>query len=173
MKIFSIFGQKIYAVQHHNEQQNELARLMVAWIDPIYLYKFLKENEKDLDRNSIREIVNTITEDAYTLDKKLDSLSKASNPAFETFFKQLNNSEFQVTTLSKRKGRINYLRLYAIKIDNNCFIITGGAIKLTHLMKDRKHTNDELKKLEKCKQHLQGNGVFDIDSLKDFLNEQK
>jgi hypothetical protein len=90
----------------------------------------------------------------------------------EEFFKPLDNQEYQITILSKQKGRRNHLRIYALKIDDNCFVITGGAIKFTHFMEDRVHTDEERMKLNRCKQFLNENGVFDCDSFYGFLCEQ-
>lgn len=75
--------------------------------------------------------------------------------------------------MSLQKGRRHCLRLYAIKIDDDTFIITGGAIKLPlqHLMEDREHTLMELAKLKKAKYYLKENGVFDDESFYEFLNE--
>lgn len=33
----------------------------------------------------------------------------------------------------------SWLRLYAIKLEPGCYIITGGAIKLTRTMEERQH----------------------------------
>jgi hypothetical protein len=35
-------------------------------------------------------------------------------------------------------------------------------------MQDREHTQKELSKLEKCRNHLQLNDVFDTDSFNEF-----
>lgn len=63
--------------------------------------------------------------------------------------------------------------MYAIKIDDDTFVITGGAIKLPlhHLMNDREHTRVELQKLDSAKSYLDENDVFDEDSFFEFLNE--
>ena len=71
----------------------------------------------------------------------------------------------------RQKGRKNYLRIYALRIDKNCFVITGGAIKFTHLMQDRKHTQLELNKIEMCRNYLKENGIIDADSFYEFLNQ--
>ena len=75
--------------------------------------------------------------------------------------------------LFRSKGRQHCLRLYAIKIDEDTFVITGGAIKLPlhHLMDDREHTRIELQKLKSAKSYLKENGVFDEESFFEFLNE--
>ena len=46
------------------------------------------------------------------------------------------------------------------------------AIKLTAKMTERSHTLAELAKLEHVRNHLIDNGVFDVDSLIDYYNEQ-
>jgi len=83
----------------------------------------------------------------------------------------LHNEETGILTLSKQKARRRWLRLYALRIDKNVYLITGGAIKLTKTMEERPHTSEELAKLERCRQFLQNNNVFDTDSFKELLNE--
>ena len=61
--------------------------------------------------------------------------------------------------------------MYAIRIDNNCFVITGGAIKMSQKMQDHKDTQEELKKLNKAKDYLADNDVHDIDSFTELINE--
>ena len=63
------------------------------------------------------------------------------------------------------------LRLYAIKIEFNYYVITGGAIKQSQTMQQHPDTNDEFKKLESCRNYLIDNNVFDADSFNDFLYE--
>ncbi|MCU0328251.1 MAG: hypothetical protein MUE53_04605 [Chitinophagales bacterium] len=84
----------------------------------------------------------------------------------------MDNQEYHIVELSKQKGRKNYLRIFAIKIDKNCFVITGGAIKFHHLNKDRPHTLREMQKLSRCRDYLKENRVFDADSFYEFINEQ-
>lgn len=81
----------------------------------------------------------------------------------------MRNSEYQFQILSLQKGRKNYLRIDALRIDDDCFVITGGAIKLTHLMEEREHTANELQKLEVAKQFLKANDIYDSDSFYEFL----
>jgi hypothetical protein len=37
-------------------------------------------------------------------------------------------------------------------------------------MQERQHTQQELSKLKKCKNYLQQQGVFDLDSFNDLTN---
>lgn len=177
MKIVSIFAPKLFAFHYPSAKKNELKRLLDLWNQVSYVYQFVKQHEQDIPSNTtLSALVSQILNDAKLIDATLINLTQKTGknaPKLSTFFKPLHNTEYSIfKELSLRKGRVNYLRIYAIKIDDDCFVITGGAIKLTHLMEDREHTKQELQKLENCKQYLKDNGVFDTDSLTDFLNEQ-
>lgn len=80
--------------------------------------------------------------------------------------------------LTRRKTRnwnrdkhASWLQIYAIRLEANVYVVTGGAIKLTHLMQDKEHTAIELDKLNRCKAFLKANGVFDTDSFADLNKE--
>lgn len=62
-------------------------------------------------------------------------------------------------------------RIYAIKLEPGCYIITGGAIKLTRTMQEREHTLKELNKMEQVRNHLISNQAIDADGFADFLSE--
>ena len=67
-----------------------------------------------------------------------------------------------------------YDHLWAVKYpekETDVYIVTGGAIKLTPSMQDRPHTMLELQKLNKCRDYLKQNGVFDQDSFIDYICE--
>ena len=61
------------------------------------------------------------------------------------------------------------LRIYAIKIESNCYIITGGAIKLTRTMQEHRDTLIELQKLNKLKNFLIHQGILDKDSIEGYV----
>jgi hypothetical protein len=173
MKIVPIFADRLFAFHYETEPDNELSRLLKLWNDTFYLYQFIKENKEDIPkRKPVPTLINQIIDDGNKIDETLYKLSKNKDETLEEFFKPLNNQEYRVLELSKRKGRKNYLRLYAIRIDINCYVITGGAIKFTHLMKDRAHTEKELRKIDQCRDYLKDNGIIDADSFYEFLNEK-
>lgn len=53
----------------------------------------------------------------------------------------------------------SWLRIYAVRLDTNLFLISGGAIKLTKNM-DKPHLQNELRKLDITRIFCQEN--FDI-----------
>ncbi len=172
MKIVTIFAETLFAFHFTNEKQNELERLLDLWNDVSYLHRFVKDNRSDLPKNeSIQQVIEEILESAASIDDSLISYSTNKRSTLDEFFKPLDNKEYRIKTLSKQKSRCAYLRLYALRIDANCFIITGGAIKFHHLMEDRPHTATELKKIERCRDYLKTNNITDNDSFYEFLIE--
>lgn len=173
MKIVHIFAEKLYAFHFDGETQNELGRLLSEWNDPEYLYNFFKANKADIPKNeSIISLSEKVSEDANKVDDTLYAICNSHSMKLSRFFKPLNNEEYRILTISEQKGRENYLRIYALRIDDNCFVITGGAIKLTLKMQDRKHTKKELNKIKTCRNFLKANDVVDEESFYEFLNEQ-
>ena len=83
----------------------------------------------------------------------------------EDIFSPLHNSQYQILTLNKSKAKQTWLRLYALRVEDDVYIITGGAIKLTQKMQDRKHTNLELNKIESCRSFLLDQGIIDLEGV--------
>ena len=110
------------------------------WGNIEYLYEFLQQNKQDIPKGrSLGDIALEISEDAYLIDSTLMQMIDEVDKSLSQFFKPLRNLESGIKVLSLQKGRADCLRIYAVKIDIDTFVITGGAIKLPlqHLMKDR------------------------------------
>jgi len=170
---------RLWAVRYDGEDDNELYNVFDKWDDVLWLRKFFMENKNDLLLNygmtGINEaIVDTIKE-SEMLETALLDLSP--NADLNTLFRPLNNY-VQESYLGKEKAKIkkrkkhaSWLRIYAIKLNNGIFIITGGAIKLTTTMQERAHTAVELRKLEQVRRFLIDNGIADETSFEDYIKE--
>jgi hypothetical protein len=111
--------------------------------------------------------------DAENIQDFLDELTENKEP-IEYYFGPLYDNEISVKILSLQKGKVSKrdgLRLYAIRIDVNCFVITGGAIKMSQTMQEHPDTMNELLKIKKAQDYLKDNGVIDDDSFYEFKNE--
>ncbi|MEO6302144.1 MAG: hypothetical protein ABIP51_03120, partial [Bacteroidia bacterium] len=126
-------------------------------------------------------VKETLT-DAQKFEQKIFDLAECvdidSEPnEFENIFKPLSNNGISYEFCFKSYGQNNlrentWLRIYAIKLGTNVYVITGGAIKLTERMNQAEHTKTELDKFKRCVNYLKSEGVInDLDALKDFLNE--
>jgi hypothetical protein len=169
MEIVSIFDNKLLSFHYENESQNEYDRLMENWTDVEFVKEFATKNSlKD-----IPNFVKGILRDAEKIQNLVEEIT-STDRMLEEYFTPLNDLEIGIRILSMQKGKLKswtHLRIYAIKIDKNCFLITGGAIKITNRMDGHNDTLDELKKLEKAKLYLQYHNIINIDSFQELLDE--
>lgn len=172
MEIVPIFEDKLFAFHYQGEKDNEYDRIIELWTDPSYLLEFAKRNVVGVNYN---QYVEDRLADAEQVIDLIEEICIDETGSLELFFERLSVNDCSVI-LSLRKGktkqitRRNDLRLYAIRIDHDCFVITGGAIKVSQTMQESEFTLKELDKLKMCQQYLKNNDVFDRDSFLDFLN---
>lgn len=93
-------------------------------------------------------------------------------------FRPLDNNQASDMMLQKEKARLkrkyghsSWLRLYAIKLIQGNYIITGGAIKLTATMQEREHTRQELVKIDKVRRYLLEEGIIDDEGFIEYISE--
>ncbi|WP_064967612.1 hypothetical protein [Tenacibaculum ovolyticum] len=174
MKIVDIFAEKLYSITYKKSGSEkyddcEYDRLLDLWTDVSYLHQYAISNKvKNIDK-----FVKARLKDAEQIEDFLEELTQENKP-LDAYFHQLDNNETGFKLLSLRKGKASKqdgLRLYAIKIDDDCFLITGGAIKMSLKMKHHKDTKEELSKINKVKSFLQDNDVIDIESFYEFRTE--
>jgi hypothetical protein len=177
MKILPTFVPSLYAFRYSDQEFDELEKIFDEWEDASFLYTFFEENEQDISV-SIDEAIAKVRNEAKFLRKKLIDLTTSEPIRLNELFKNLYNNELTFKPLSLQKAPNRWLRLYAIRIDVNIYVITGGTIKLDggaiaarkeFRMQDRSHTNNELKKIKKCRDYLKVEGVFDEDSFYEII----
>ncbi len=168
MKVSAIFVIKenvLYSLAYDN-QVHEFRRLFTLWIEDLaFLDSFFDDNSKDLESGywgaiTIEEAIHRTRFMAIKLRQKFKDLL-ASNQPLETLFRPLNNNQYQEKALSKEKSKEGWLRIYAIRISTNTYVITGGAIKLTLKMNEATHLKTELQKLTIAKSYLIDEGLTD------------
>jgi hypothetical protein len=181
MEIICIFENCLWAIKYTDEGPDEFERLFELWQDIEYLEQFFEDNKQDLQSEfygeiSVEEAVRETRNEAKWLQKTMMELSQLNYrgqiKGLDELFRPLDDNQYRILELSKSKAYGNryksWLRIYAIKVDSNVYMVTGGAIKLTHKMKDREHTKNELTKIERCKDYLKELGIFDADSLNEI-----
>lgn len=174
MKIVSIFGKNLFAIKYAGEAKDEFSKLFELWQDAEYLEDFFEIHKFDLENGfwgttSIENAILETFEYAQKFENTLLELSEKSITeqigGLEDIFSSLHNSQYQILTLNKSKAKQTWLRLYALRIENDVYIITGGAIKLTQKMQDREHTSLELRKIERCRRFLLEQGIVDVEGV--------
>ena len=167
---------RLWAVRFDNDKNNALQKVMSQWSDALWLADFFMQNLDDLISyfriTNIEDAIYQTMEERDELACIIMDISPDAN--LDHFFRPLENNRMTEILLGKEKGRPHrrsWLRLYAIKLSMGIYIITGGAIKLTHTMQEREHTLQELEKMEKVRNFLLREHVFDEDSFIDYQKE--
>lgn len=162
---FAIVEDSLYSVQYDTEELNEFSKCFELWNDPIYLREFFEKNQEDLDNEfwngiTIEEAIIKTREDAKLFEEELIHIAKTGKTErleiLSTLFEPLSKGVIEDFEKDKAKGvhRPSWLRIYAIRIDFNLFVVCGGAIKLTPTMNNRDHLKLELEKLEFTRNYL-------------------
>lgn len=173
---------RLWSVRYENEKDNALFTLFDQWNDVVWLRNFFKENINDLTSyfkiTNVNDAIYDTIEDAEQLQCLIMDISPDAD--LDAIFRPLENSRINEALLSKEKARIqqrprhaSWLRIYAIKLNEGIYIITGGAIKLTATMQEREHTLAELGKMEKVRRFLLEQSIVDEQGFADYLTELK
>ena len=172
---------RLWSVKYEGEMENAFDLLFSRWYDLNWLRDFFRENISDLSSyfhiTDVYKAVMDTVEEAKQLECLMLDITPDAN--LDILFKHLENSRFAEMFLGreKAKGRglqhPSWLRIYAIKIEPGVYLVTGGAIKLTATMTERRHTMAELAKMEKVRNYLIDNGVFDLDGFNDYISNEQ
>ena len=175
-------NERLWAVRYDDCLDNVLDFILGQWNDVIWLRSFFKENIDDLASYFKITDVNQAIYDTIEDSERLQCLILDISPDadLDKIFRPLENSRTSEMILGKEKTGLSntprhasWMRIYAIKLEQGMYVITGGAIKLTRTMQEREHTLVELARMEKVRRFLLDNDIADKDSFVDYLNEIK
>ena len=156
---------KLWAVHFEGEDDNELYKVFNNWADVVWLRAFFKENIDDLNAyfkiTDIKEAISDTIEDS----ERLRYIIMDNNQASDVMLQK------EKARLKRKYGHSSWLRLYAIKLIQGNYIITGGAIKLTATMQEREHTRQELVKIDKVRRYLLEEGIIDDEGFIEYISE--
>ena len=170
-------NRKLWAVVYDGDSVDILTKTLSEWMNPAYLSLFFSNNAEDLEKyfnitNIDLAVYDTITDAASLSCLILDFSPDAS---LDELFRPLENYRIREMLLSKEKAKgkrlsnhTSWLRLYAIKLEPNIYLVTGGAIKLTPKMNEREHTLKELQKMEMVRNFLLNNGIVDAEGIIEY-----
>jgi len=170
----------LYTIRYDGEELDEFERLFDLWTDAEYVREYLRSNQQYLKSDYFKdlfldEIETEILDEAEELERLLERHATDNDIGnLQMLFKPLNNTSYVIPPpLEKTKARIRdrnkfrkgILRIYALRLGKNTFVVTGGAIKLVREMKDHHDTHKELDKLEKVKAFLKENNLYTDEDL--------
>jgi hypothetical protein len=174
--IFALHKNRLLSIQFEDSDTDEFRKAFNQWQDVEYLEDFFETHKKDLQSGyygtiTVEEAVFETIAESRDFEEFIRITAKKGATKNEPnlndiIFKPLNKNE---TTLTHQKNKAygreshSWLRIYAIRLSADIFIVSGSAIKLTATMKEREHTQKELEKLKKTAQYLKSQGIMDAD----------
>lgn len=181
MRLEKIYEPYIYSIKYEGQEDNEFDRLFDAWSDMSYLENFMMTNKKYLDNPiwgvvySPEKAAATVRDEANDLNDLLYELYKHSfygeKPDFDSHFRFLDGKKYRDVLEyipMKSYGTYNpsFIRIYAIKLKNNQYIITGGGIKLADSIQDSPDLkNHVIQNIDRVRAWLISNGIMDEQDI--------
>lgn len=175
MKIFEIFDDELYSIKYNKENNHELHRLYYELNNFVYLDNLVERNyhkllPKDKEEFTKDQLVDHIMFEIDGLFKYLYMFTQNPKNNFDKLFIPLYTYQRNKKEIIKTRGRLRFIRIFALRIDNNCYLVTGCAIKLTKTYQEDPDTAIELEKYNWCLTFLKENLITDHESLIYFYN---
>jgi len=175
--IFAVEKGTLYAVRYEEHDCDEFVRAFRNWNDTEYLEDFFETHKADFSGVyagvSVEHAIFITINEADEFERRTRRVAKngsfdAGNSLQDLVFNPLHNNDNNfVLQESKSYGteHKSWLRIYAIRIYADCYVVSGSAIKLTAAMQERQHTDNELKKLKITAQYLKELGYAEADDF--------
>jgi len=181
MEIIEIYSNHLYAMQYKNGEENEFDRLFDDWNDMEKVVSFMEQNKIFLS-NKVIWGIELNTEDASKrvrieaeeledlFDLLYDNTIKGKKPDFDSHFRELKGKYIYelnyVPMKSYGVANPSMLRIYAIKLNTNLYIVTGGGIKLSDTIQNSPGLKDHvIQNIDRTRQFLKTNGIQEIEDI--------
>lgn len=184
MEIVEIYKDWLYSISFDEEDLNEYHRVFRQWHDLDYLINFFSDNKDfitsnfwinaGLDPGNPEKSAERVIEEADNLETYISQLvencSNGAKPDFDDYFHFLGGKYKCLWSLEPVKSygvnTPSLLRLYAIKLDANCYLIVYGGIKLSDTIQNSPELKDKVfNKIDLVLNFLRSNGIADSDDI--------
>lgn len=184
MEIISIYEGYIYSVRYEGEEENEFDRLLDSWNDVQYLMDFF-ESHKALLANGFwnkmdpEKAAMQVLGEAEELEEVFDELAantkEGKQPDFDSHFKFLGGKYKYILEYEPMKSygtaSPSFIRIYAIKLKANTYLITGGGLKLADTIQNSPGLKERIiQDIDRVRELLRENGVIDREDLENWNN---
>jgi len=183
LEFVEIYPDILFAVKFKEEDQDEYARAFSLWQDLDYLVEYFSRNKHLLESsfwksscipNEVEDLAQQVIDESFDLEEYIDKIAentiKGDEEDFDSFFKELggkyNILREYIPHKSYGTNSPTMLRLYAIRIKSNCYLIVHGGIKLTKEIQGTPELNSVLfAKIDRVISYLKAEGVIDETDL--------
>ncbi len=184
MDILEIYKGCLYSIKFDGADTDEYSRILALWKDLDYLVDFFKTNAKEVAQPFWREAglnpdtpiasAERVASESIVLATHIHELARNAKagkiPDFEDFFHPLGGKYSYVRELEPHKsyGTFNpsLLRLYAIKLERNVYLIVFGGIKLGSTIQNSPGLKDQVfSRIDNVISFLKANGIVEGDDI--------
>lgn len=180
MEIITIYPHYIYSIQYEDKDENEFDRLLSLWNDVDYITQFLVDNQRYLSlpiwqqtpepEDAARQILSEAVNLEELFDDLYHNVLNGQKPDFDDHFLFLEGKYKYSLQWPPMKSygtyRPSLLRMYAIKMKENLYLITGGGIKLADTIQNSPDLKEHvLQNIEKVRLFLKENGIFEAEDM--------
>lgn len=183
LDIVCIYPDYLFAIKFDDKDSNEYDASFSLWRDLDYLVDFFTENKSLLEtgfwHNSIRstapeDLAQSIVDESFDFERFIQEVAQNTAdgelPDFDSFFQELGGQykflREHVPHKSYGTASPTMLRLYAIRVNPNCYVVVHGGIKLTKQIQDTPQLNRELfSKIDNVLRFFKANGIIDSEDL--------
>ena len=180
MEIIAIFPPYIYSIKYDDKEENEYDRLFDEWNDLTSILDFLIEHKEMLKASVWKKVsepelaARQVLDEAEALELLFEELNyhtaNGEDPDYDSHFHYLDGKykfELEYEPMkSYGDRRPSLLRMYAIKMDKNTYLVTGGGIKLGATIQNSPDLQDHvIQNIDKVRAWLKENGIMDADDM--------
>lgn len=184
VEIVEIYQDWLYSIGFDEEDLNEYHRVFREWHDLDYLVRFFSENKAyvntefwqraGLSADNPEQSAERVIDEADNLEtyiyQLVENCSSGVKPDFDEYFHFLGGKYKCLWSLEPVKSygtdTPSLLRLYAIKLDSNCYLIVYGGIKLAETIQNSPVLKDKVfNKIDSVLHFLRANGIADSDDI--------
>lgn len=179
MEIVAIFAPNLYSVKFDNREQNEYERLFGEWLDLEYLIDFMESNASYIDKSfwnnpNPESMAKQAKDEAFHylkfFEKCTNNTANGDTPDLNELFIPLDGKySFSYELYPVKSYGVNrpsLLRMYAIKMGENRFLITGGGIKLCKSIQESPYLKDHIiQDIDKTLSFLRENGIITTEDF--------
>ncbi|MCS6796788.1 MAG: hypothetical protein RMJ97_05320 [Raineya sp.] len=154
--IFAVVEGSLYAAQF-GEELNEFEKLRRNWQDAEFVKNYFEQRTTSLRyfHISLEEGQSKVLEESEGLFNRILKTAQGKTKLdLDAIFRPLNDNEFAITDFQKSKYKEYFFRIYAVRVDKNLYVISGGGIKLVKTMQEDTDLTKELIKIECLRNYL-------------------
>lgn len=185
LDIVSIYPDSLFAIKFDDKDHNEYDAAFSLWRDLDYLVDFFDENKNLLEtgfwHNAVsstdsEDLAQSVVNESFDFEKHIKEIAantaNGEMPDFDDFFQELGGQykflREHVPHKSYGTASPTMLRLYAIRVSANCYVVVHGGIKLTKQIQDTPQLKKELfSKIDNVLRFFKANGIIDTEDLMD------